>query len=233
MGNKCWHLSWDGGFKICIYPLSQKKKSISWDWNKSAVYQIKLFVWVYMLQKWVACDFTELYSKPETPGSILIWCFLWEPIYMTESLRSKGAILYLIRTSQDMNFTSLDSKLILQRRRFEFGFFFHYSWPQSLRKWQGNWILQHSFGGVNDKWSEILLLRSHCVSYWSLLFPPLTSFSFSPLSLKKLLDIGVIKPVMVKVIFCHNLSPFFVVWCFPLKNLQFDPFMATSYFCQH
>lgn len=117
--------------------------------------------------------YTELYSKAETPGSMLIWCFREEPIYMTGSLRSNEAILYLIRTSRDMNFTCLDSKLILQRKGYELGFFFHYSWPQSFGKWQDNLILRHSFGSVNDKWLEILLLRSHSFSYWFLLFLPL------------------------------------------------------------
>lgn len=123
-------------------------------------------------------------QKTETPGSI-IWRFQWEPIDMTGSLRSNEAILYLIRTSHDTNLTCLDSRLLLQRRRCECGFFFCYPWPQPLGKWQDDLVLRHSFGSVNDKWWKILLLSSHCFSYWFLPFPPLTC-SFFPLSPKKL-----------------------------------------------
>lgn len=127
--------------------------------------------------------YTELYSKPETPGNIIIWCFQWEPVYLTGSFRSNEAILYLIRTGY--NFTCLYSRLVFQRRGYEFGFFFRYSWPQSLGKWPDNLILKHSFGNVNDKCSEILLLCLHCFAYWFLPFLPPTFF-FSPLSPKKL-----------------------------------------------
>lgn len=113
---KFWHLSWNRGIEIFIYPQFQKK-------NTSLGTKINpLFIRIPMY-----IVYTEQYSKPETPNSNLFCCFQGEPIHVTGSLRSNETILYLIRSSQDIDFTCLDSRLILQRRGYEFGFFFHYS----------------------------------------------------------------------------------------------------------